>query len=190
MKITSGYKRTASAAGLMVVLALCGAACAPAGTSTPPVATTTAVTTTIQTTATGITATETPDHLLVSGRVATPLDLSYEDVLRYPAVTETAILYCAGVFENEPDRDWYGVPVTAILESAGVQPEATRLIFHASDGYKTTLSIDRVAETGAILAYQVDGAILSEGDGYPFRLVSPELEGEMWIRWLSRIEVV
>jgi DMSO/TMAO reductase YedYZ molybdopterin-dependent catalytic subunit len=118
------------------------------------------------------------------------LDLSYEDVLSYPAVTELAILFCPGVYEDQPSLDWYGVPVTAILKVADVTPEATRLIFHATDGYTTVLSIDRIISTGAILAYKMDGLTLIPGDGYPFRLVSKDLIGDMWIRWVNRIEVV
>jgi DMSO/TMAO reductase YedYZ molybdopterin-dependent catalytic subunit len=130
------------------------------------------------------------NHLVVDGLILTPLDLSYEDVLRYPAVTEPAVLYCPGVYEGQPSLDWYGVPVTAILKTADVTPEATRLIFHATDGYTTVLSIDRIVSAGAILAYKMDGLTLIPGDGYPFRLVSNDLIGDMWIRWVNRIEVV
>ena len=127
--------------------------------------------------------------LSVSGLVERPLALSYEDVLRYPALTETAVLYCPGVYENQPPRQWYGVPIMAVLEDAGLKPGASRLIFYATDGYKTTLSIERITSSGAILAYMVDGASLPQGDGYPFRLVSREMEGDVWVRWVNRIEV-
>jgi DMSO/TMAO reductase YedYZ molybdopterin-dependent catalytic subunit len=126
----------------------------------------------------------------VDGLVLTSLDLSYEDVLSYSAVTELAVLFCPGVYEDQPCLDWYGVPVFTILNAAVVTPEATRLIFHATDGYTTVLSIDRIISTGAILAYKMDGLTLIPGDGYPFRLVSKDLIGDMWIRWVNRIEVV
>jgi DMSO/TMAO reductase YedYZ molybdopterin-dependent catalytic subunit len=118
----------------------------------------------------------------------TPLKLSYESLLEYPAVTETATLYCPGVFENESPREWFGVALSTILKDAGVQPGATTLAFYAADGYKTVLSIDKINSSGAILAYLVDGQTLSQGDGYPLRLVSGELEGGSWIRWINRIE--
>jgi DMSO/TMAO reductase YedYZ molybdopterin-dependent catalytic subunit len=130
------------------------------------------------------------NHLLVNGMVLTPLDLSYEDILRYPAMTEMAVLFCPGVYENESSRDWYGVPVASILKEANLKPEAFQLIFHATDGYKITLPIYRITGMGAILAYQVDGLTLNHGDGFPFRLVSKDLEGDAWIRWINRIEVV
>jgi sulfane dehydrogenase subunit SoxC len=125
----------------------------------------------------------------VDGLVERPLVLSYEEVLAFPGVKETAILYCPGVYENQPVREWYGVSVTTLLTEAGLQPVASRLIFYATDGYKTILSIERIAASGAILAYAVDGAPLSTADGYPFRLVSAEMDGDMWIGWVYRIEV-
>jgi sulfane dehydrogenase subunit SoxC len=128
-------------------------------------------------------------HLRVDGLVERPLVLSYEEVLAFPGVKETAILYCPGVYENQPVREWYGVPVTSLLAEAGLRPVASRLIFIATDGYKTILSIERINATGAILAYAVDGAPLSTADGYPFRLVSAEMDGDMWIGWVYRIEV-
>jgi DMSO/TMAO reductase YedYZ molybdopterin-dependent catalytic subunit len=130
----------------------------------------------------------TPHSLTVDGLVNTPLKLSYESLLEYPAVTETATLYCPGVYENESPREWFGVALSTILKDAGIKPEATTLTFYAADGYKTVLSIDKINSSGAILAYPVDGQTLSQGDGYPLRLVSKELEGGSWIRWINRIE--
>jgi DMSO/TMAO reductase YedYZ molybdopterin-dependent catalytic subunit len=105
-------------------------------------------------------------------------------------VNEVATLFCPGVYENEPSREWSGVTVAAILKDANLKPEAFQLIFHASDGYTITLPIYRVTGMGAILAYRVDGLTLNRGDGYPFRLVSKDLAGDAWIRWINRIEVV
>jgi sulfane dehydrogenase subunit SoxC len=128
--------------------------------------------------------------LIIDGLVEAPLRLSYQDVTtRYPAVMVEAVLYCPGVYENQPVRYWYGIPVSTIISSAGLKPEASRLVFYASDGFTTTLSIAKINETRAILAFKVDGATLSQADGYPFTLVSNDLIGDMWIKWVGRIEV-
>jgi DMSO/TMAO reductase YedYZ molybdopterin-dependent catalytic subunit len=128
--------------------------------------------------------------LYIDGLVETALKLNYEDFTKlYPAIIEDAVLYCPGVYENQPSREWFGVPVSALISSAGLKPEASRLIFYANDGYKTVISIEKINETGAILAFQVDGATLSEADGYPFRLVSNDLIGDVWIKSVHRIEI-
>ena len=128
--------------------------------------------------------------LSISGLVATALNLSYEEVTALTAVRVEAVLYCPGVYENQPTREWYGVPVSALLSGAGLKTEASRVVFSAADGYMTTLSLEKINASGAILAYRVDGADLSKADGYPLRLVSNDLIGDIWIRWVSRIEVV
>jgi DMSO/TMAO reductase YedYZ molybdopterin-dependent catalytic subunit len=133
--------------------------------------------------------TVTSSDLLVDGMVLTPLDLSYEAISRYPTVTEVAILYCPGVYENQPSRDWFGVPLGFILKDADVKPGATRLVFYATDGYKMVLSIDMVISSAAILAYKVDGSALSPGDGYPYRLISKQLEGPVWVKGIDHIMV-
>lgn len=128
--------------------------------------------------------------LIIDGLVETPLKLSYQDATsRYPAVMVEAVLYCPGVYENQPVRTWYGIPVPTIISSAGLKPEASRLVFYASDGFTTTLSIAKINETRAIMAFEVDGAALSQADGYPFTLVSNDLVGDVWIKWVKRIEV-
>ena len=170
-------------AALMVAVVL---SCAPpGGPTTLPVSTPTV------TTSLPVVTVEEPseNRLRVDGLVEKPLNLSYEAVLAYPSVREVAVLYCPGVYENQPVREWYGVPVSLLLADAGLQNVASRLIFYATDGYKAILSIERISASGAILAYAVDGAPLSEADGYPFRLVSAEMEGDVWIGWVYRIEV-
>jgi DMSO/TMAO reductase YedYZ molybdopterin-dependent catalytic subunit len=127
--------------------------------------------------------------LLVDGLVNNPLRLGYREVTGFPSITMTAVLFCPGVFEDQPPRDWYGVPVPALIAAAGPEPVASRLKFYATDGYTTTLSIEKVTSTGAVLAYMVDGATLSQADGYPFRLVANDLIGDVWIGWVYRIEV-
>jgi sulfane dehydrogenase subunit SoxC len=41
----------------------------------------------------------------------------------------------------------------------------------------------------AILAYAMNGEMLRPENGYPLRLVLPGWEGNMWVKWIRRIEV-
>ena len=145
--------------------------------------------TSLQPVATAAETTHADTVLLVDGLVDKPMRLSYHDVTELPSATMTAVLFCPGVFEDQPPRDWYGVPVSALIAAAEPRPEASRLKFYATDGYTTTLSIDKAISTGAVLAYMVDGEMLSKADGYPFRLVANDLIGDVWIGWVYRIEV-
>ncbi len=48
-------------------------------------------------------------RLVVDGLVDHPLSLSYEDLLKYPAVTETVLLICPDFFVD--NAEWTGVPL-------------------------------------------------------------------------------
>jgi DMSO/TMAO reductase YedYZ molybdopterin-dependent catalytic subunit len=126
--------------------------------------------------------------LRIDGLVTEALDFSYEDITALPPVTEDAVLFCPGVYENQPTREWSGVLITTLIEAAGLKPEASRLVLYASDGYKTTVSLEKATAFKAILAYRVDGATLEKSDGYPFRLIIPDVNGDMWAKWVARIE--
>ena len=43
--------------------------------------------------------------------------------------------------------------------------------------------------TDAMVVYAMNGERLRAEQGYPLRLVVPGWEGNMWIKWLRRIEV-
>jgi DMSO/TMAO reductase YedYZ molybdopterin-dependent catalytic subunit len=126
-------------------------------------------------------------HLAVDGLVDNPLMLSYESIMHYPAVTDTVLLICPGVFADT--REWTGVSLTTILTDAGIKTKAKRVMFYASDGYSTSLSLEEAQREGVFLAYKVNGQTLSKEDGYPLRLVAKGMDGSFWIRWVERIEI-
>ena len=126
-------------------------------------------------------------RLTVDGLVETPLILTYGSVTQYPSISEDVWLVCPGVFEDQ--REWTGVPVTTLLEEAGVKPEASQVTFYGSDGYTSTLSLRDTSQDGVFLAYKVDGQTLPKADGYPVRLVVKDKPGAYWVRWVVRIEV-
>jgi sulfane dehydrogenase subunit SoxC len=126
-------------------------------------------------------------RLTVGGLVDTPLSLTYDAIMRYPTVTEVLLLICPGVFAD--NAQWTGVPLVTILAEAGVQPQASKVIFHAADGYQVTLSLEEVRRDGVFLAHTVDGQVLPKEHGYPLRLVVKGEYGNNWIKWVNQIEI-
>jgi DMSO/TMAO reductase YedYZ molybdopterin-dependent catalytic subunit len=126
-------------------------------------------------------------RLVVDGLVDNPLSLTYDSLLRYPAVSEKLWLVCPGSFETT--NEWTGVPVSLILDQAGVRTEASKIEFSANDGYSSELSIKDARKEGSFLAYYVEGKVLPEADGYPLRLVVKDQIGAVWVRYLTHIEV-
>ncbi len=126
-------------------------------------------------------------RLVVDGLVDKPLSLTYEEILRYPAITENLWLVCPGFFQRQ--NDWTGVPIAIILYEAGIKPEATKILFTASDGYSQELAVSQAQKEGVFLAYLSDGQVLSQSDGYPLRLVVKNQIGAVWVQRLTHIEV-
>lgn len=128
-------------------------------------------------------------RLGIEGLVETPLSLTYEEVLAYPSVTEVVLLICLGFFAD--NAEWTGVPVTALLEKAGIKPEAKTVVFQDIAGsYKKELPLEDIMGNDSIfLAHTVGGQTLPAEDGYPLRLVAKGKYGSYWVKWVESIEV-
>jgi hypothetical protein len=123
-------------------------------------------------------------QLPVTGAVAQPLTLRYAELARGDKLVAT--LDCTGGFYST--QVWQGVAVGALLEQAGLRPEAAYVRFVSITGYRWSLPLER-ART-ALLATHLGGEPLSHGHGAPLRLVAPGERGFAWIKWLVAVEVL
>ena len=157
-------------------------------------------TTTAPTTADNSTAAESPTtassvldidinnyRLVINGLVNTPLSLSYEQIQSYPTVIKKVELVCPGV--EDQTEEWTGVPVSTLLAKADLTPGASEVVFTGVDGYSIQLPLETVQQSGAFLAYMVDGQTLTQWRGYPLRLVLGGSQGASWVEWITNIEV-
>jgi DMSO/TMAO reductase YedYZ molybdopterin-dependent catalytic subunit len=84
---------------------------------------------------------------------------------------------------------WQGVSVNDLIKQAGISPNATTLIFYASDHYSTELPLDYVVQNNLILAYKVNNVTLPAAAGFPLMLVAQNQYGYKWIKWITEIDV-
>jgi DMSO/TMAO reductase YedYZ molybdopterin-dependent catalytic subunit len=136
-------------------------------------------------------------RLEIGGNVARPLALTYDDLLRRPAIHRIVTLQCV---ENPVGGDsmsnaiWTGIPLKDLLDQAGPRPGIRDVVFYGADGYTESIPFDRVrsAPEGAevLLAYRMNGVSLPPEHGYPLRAVVPGIYGMKSAKWLSRIELV
>jgi DMSO/TMAO reductase YedYZ molybdopterin-dependent catalytic subunit len=84
---------------------------------------------------------------------------------------------------------WEGVLVKDLIEGAKASPEANTVIFHAYDGYTTSLPLDYIMEQDIMLAYKMNGVVLPPERGAPFQLVAESKWGYKWIKWVTGIEL-
>ena len=127
-------------------------------------------------------------RLTVDGLVSTPLNLTYDELLELPGVSQVSPFACVEGWKVSDNR-WEGIAVRTLLDKAVPLPGARYVIFHAGDFY-ISLSLATVLKPTAILAYNLNGAPLAPEHGYPLRLVVPDKQCYYGIKWVQRLEVV
>jgi hypothetical protein len=126
-------------------------------------------------------------QLTVTGLVENPLNLTLADIESMPQTSVYASLVCVGPPSMVVTAgNWTGVKLQLLLQDAGVLPETVKVAFYAQDGYTTDLTVDMAEQDDVILAYEKDGAPLSE----MLRLVVPGCWGYKWIAEVTEIDLV
>jgi sulfane dehydrogenase subunit SoxC len=147
-------------------------------------------------------------RLHIHGLVEKPLAFSLEALERYPLVTQLRFLECSGnsavnlAAPEAPDLDvatlhglvsqseWVGVPLSVLLEEAGLKPGAAWVIAEGADAAAMSRSVPLgKALDDAIVALYQNGERLRPENGYPMRLFLPNYEGNMSVKWLRRLKV-
>lgn len=124
-------------------------------------------------------------RLEVRGAVSEPYVLGYRELGELPQRTLRATLDCTGGWYTR--QDWSGVPLSSLLARAGVAEEARSVRAVSATGYSRRFGLGEAEEL--LLATHVGDDRLSQGHGFPVRLVAPSRRGYHWVKWVERIEV-
>lgn len=84
---------------------------------------------------------------------------------------------------------WEGLLVRDLLAEAEPLANAEVIIFHAYDGYTTSLPVDYIMDNDILMAYKMNDVILPPERGFPFQLVAESKWGYKWIKWITEIEL-
>jgi hypothetical protein len=131
--------------------------------------------------------------LQIGGMVERPYSLTLADIRALPAVTETRTLAC---ISNEVGGDlisnatWKGVRLKDLLDRAGVKSGVVDLALSARDGYTESMPIDRALNGDVIAVYEMNGQPLPDKNGYPLRLLVPDIYGMKNVKWITKLDVV
>jgi DMSO/TMAO reductase YedYZ molybdopterin-dependent catalytic subunit len=126
--------------------------------------------------------------LTVSGLVNNELQLSYDEVVNsYQNFEKVVTLNCVEGWSVT--ILWEGVLVEDLIEEAGVDPNATTVIFYAYDGYSTSAPLDYIIDNNILMAYKMNNVSLPPERGFPFQLVAESKWGYKWIKWITEIEL-
>jgi len=149
-------------------------------------------------------------RLKVTGLVERPKSLSLDDLRKMGSVDLVAGFECSG--NRRPlqglsgNGRWTGVPLKAILDSAGVKAAAREFVFFGADHgeeeiewrtqmfkldqqFGRSLNREKAMSGEPFLAYAMNGDPLTKHQGAPLRLIVPGWYGVSNVKWLSQIHV-
>ena len=147
-------------------------------------------------------------RFIVHGMVKQPLEYTVDELLRYPLVTRKHFVECGGnsaaMFSNEPLQatvqqfhglvscaEWTGVPLSMILDEAGVDQKAVWMMAEGADDLLVSRSVPlKKGYEDAMIAFYQNGERLMPGNGYPMRLLLPGFEGNMNVKFLRRLIII
>lgn len=127
-------------------------------------------------------------RLNIFGQVRQPRALGYRAAIdEHRHYSRVVTIYCVEGWQVK--ILWEGLRVMDLLEPAGIDSSARTVIFHAADGYTTSLPLDFIREHNLLLAYKMNDAPLRPERGFPFMLVAEDKWGYKWARWVTGIEL-
>ncbi|MGI6854936.1 sulfite dehydrogenase [Mesorhizobium sp. 1B3] len=145
-------------------------------------------------------------RLMINGLVERPLVFTLADLKRFPRENRVYFLECAA----NSGMEWRGAQLNGcqfthgmvhcvmytgvrlrhLLDEAGLKSEGKWLLAEGADASAMTRSIPmEKALDDCMVAFAMNGEALRPEQGYPVRLVVPGWEGNMWVKWLRRLEV-
>ncbi|TWD82311.1 molybdenum-dependent oxidoreductase-like protein [Kribbella amoyensis] len=153
-------------------------------------------------------------QLTVDGCVEQPLSFGLTSLRAMGRKTVRVTLECAGngratlhprpisqpwLTEAVGTAEWTGVPLADLLQAAGVREDAVDVVFTGADhgvermveqDYQRGLTVAEALDSGAIVAWEMNGMPLPPQHGYPLRLVVPGWYGMASVKWLRSIELI
>ena len=145
--------------------------------------------------------------LTIYGQVDKPLVFDLEALHRYPMTSKIAFIECGGnsnsLWHSKPSQapagyvhgllscsEWTGVPLSLLLQEAGLKPDALWLVADGLDAAGVTVSIpiEKIMDDALVALYQ-NGEPVRPENGFPARLLVPGWEGITNVKWLRSFQL-
>ena len=146
------------------------------------------------------------------------ISIDFAELRKLPSLTIVATIECAGnsrVFLTPKAEGvqwelggvgtaaWTGVPLSIVLQQAGIRNGAVEVILQGADKgalteatktpgeihFARSLPLKKATHGDVLLAYEMNGEELSPKHGFPVRAIVPGWYGMASVKWLERIEV-
>lgn len=148
-------------------------------------------------------------RLEISGLVKHSTALTLDEIKARKRKTVTATLECSGNSSNPGfmgaigNVRWTGAPLAPLLKECAPLSRAIEVVFFGADekvekirdmdypqNFARSLALADARREDILLAYEMNGELLSKDHGAPLRLVVPGWFGIAWVKWLKRIELL
>jgi len=126
-------------------------------------------------------------RLTVDGLVDRPTSLSLGELKSYPSSSQITNQVCEEGWSFI--AEWTGVPLSYVLDLAGVRPEAKYVVFFPFDENWDSLDMPDARHPQTLLAYGMNGQELSADHGAPLRVRVARQLGYKSVKYLSRVTV-
>jgi DMSO/TMAO reductase YedYZ molybdopterin-dependent catalytic subunit len=126
--------------------------------------------------------------LRITGMVTNSTSYTYDEVLnKHQHYKKVVTLDCVEGWSVT--ILWEGLLIRDLLAEAEPLENTEVVIFHAYDGYTTSLPVDYIMDNDILMAYKMNDVILPPERGFPFQLVAESKWGYKWIKWITEIEL-
>jgi DMSO/TMAO reductase YedYZ molybdopterin-dependent catalytic subunit len=126
-------------------------------------------------------------RLSIEGLVARPGSYSLADLKRLPSRTQITRHVCEEGWSAI--AEWTGVPLSRVLDAAGILPNARFVVFYSYDEWIDSIDMLDALHPQTILAYGMNGRDLPIAHGAPVRLRVERQLGYKSMKYLERIVV-
>lgn len=128
-------------------------------------------------------------RLRIDGLVARPGEMTMAQIRAYPVHTQITQLACEEGWSYV--AEWIGVPLSHILELAGIRPEARFVVYASIQSPEWWDSIDMAdaLHPQTLLVHGMNGGPLPVGNGGPLRMRVPRQLGYKSVKFINRITV-
>jgi DMSO/TMAO reductase YedYZ molybdopterin-dependent catalytic subunit len=127
-------------------------------------------------------------RLSVDGLVDRPATLSIDQLKSYPVRSQITQLVCEEGWSYI--AEWTGVPLSHVLELAGIQPQARYVVYFSIEpDWWESIDMADALHPQTFLAYALNGDELPVGNGGPLRLRVPRQLGYKNVKFITRLTV-
>jgi DMSO/TMAO reductase YedYZ molybdopterin-dependent catalytic subunit len=127
-------------------------------------------------------------RLSVNGMVARPGSLSLAQIKSYPSRSQITQLACEEGWSYI--AEWIGVPLSHVLETAGVQRQARYVVYSSIErDWWDSIDMADALHPQTFLAYGMNGGEIPVGNGGPLRMRVPRQLGYKSVKFITGLTV-